>query len=199
MSLVASDKLIATIDGSGLYSEERNLWLWEQVPAELRLTEFSYRTLPDHPAFRWKLIGRGSWRGFDLYSLPVAMQRELAYCFWQIIESGLTINMNYSQLVWWLIILDEDYRAAKKPARCARSWTCRWRAGSGSWPRRAPGGPGSCTGCGRATGRRRCGALPASGDRLRPARVVAARHLEPEVRRADPDPRARARPGDVRL
>jgi hypothetical protein len=51
MSLVASDKLIATIDGSGLYSEERNLWLWEQVPEELRLTEFSYRTLPDHPAF----------------------------------------------------------------------------------------------------------------------------------------------------
>ena len=115
MSLVASDKLIATIDGSGLYSEERNLWLWEQVPEELRLTEFSYRTLPDHPAFRWKLIERGSWRGFDLYSLPVAMQRELAYCFWQIIESGLTINMNYSQLVWWLIILDEDYRAAKRP------------------------------------------------------------------------------------
>ena len=115
MSLVASDKLIATIDGSGLYSEERNLWLWEQVPEELRLTEFSYRTLPDHPAFRWKLIERGSWRGFDLYSLPVAMQRELAYCFWQIIESGLTINMNYSQLVWWLIILDDDYRGAKRP------------------------------------------------------------------------------------
>ena len=115
MSLVASDKLIATIDGSGLYSEERNLWLWEQVPEELRLTEFSYRTLPDHPAFRWKLIERGSWRGFDLYSLPVPMQRELAYCFWQIIESGLTINMNYSQLVWWLIILDDDYRGAKRP------------------------------------------------------------------------------------
>jgi integrase len=115
MSLVASDKLIATIDGSGLYNEERNQWLWEQVPEELRLTEFSYRTLPDHPAFRWKLIERGSWRGFDLYSLPVAMARELAYCFWQIIESGLTINMNYSQLVWWLIILDDDYRGAKRP------------------------------------------------------------------------------------
>jgi hypothetical protein len=48
MSLVASDKLIAALDGKGLYSEERSLWLWEQVPEELRLVEFSYRTLPDH-------------------------------------------------------------------------------------------------------------------------------------------------------
>jgi len=111
MSLVASDRLIATLDGCGLYCEERNLWLWEQVPEELRLVEFSYRTLPDHPAFRWKLKTRGSWRGFDLYTLPEPMQRELAYCFWQIIESGLTITNYYSQLVWWLIMLDDDYRA----------------------------------------------------------------------------------------
>jgi hypothetical protein len=115
MSLVASDRLIATLDGSGLYSQERNWWLWDQVPAQLRLVEFSHRTLPDHPAFRWKLKARGSWRGFDLYTLPEPMQREFAYCFWQIIESGLTINMNYSQLVWWLIILGEDYRVAKRP------------------------------------------------------------------------------------
>jgi integrase len=111
MSLVASDRLIATLDGSGLYTEERNLWLWEQVPEELRLVEFSPRTLPDHPAFRWKLKTRGSWRGFDLYTLPEPMRRELAYCFWQIIESGLTITNYYGQLVWWLIMLDEDYRA----------------------------------------------------------------------------------------
>src|ERR1700756_2441619 len=107
--LVANDRVAAALDASGLYTEERNLWLWEQVPEELRLVEFSPRTLPDHPAFRWKLTERGSWRGFDLYTLPEPMQREFAYCFWQIIESGLTINMNYSQLVWWLIILGQDY------------------------------------------------------------------------------------------
>jgi hypothetical protein len=47
------------------------------------------------------------------------MQRELAYCFWQIIESGLTINLNYSQMVWWLIMLDDDYRATKRPRLCS--------------------------------------------------------------------------------
>jgi integrase len=113
---VASDRLAAALDATGLYSEERNLRLFEQVPEELRLVEFSHRTLPDHPAFRWKLTGVGSWRGFDLYTLPAPMQREFAYCFWQIIESGLTINANYSQLAWWLLILGQDYRAAKRPA-----------------------------------------------------------------------------------
>ena len=114
--LVANDRVAAALDASGLYSEERNLWLCEQVPEELRLVEFSHRTLPDHPAFRWKLTGVGSWRGFDLYSLPEPMQREFAYCFWQIIESGLTINPNYSQLVWWLIILGQDDHAAEAAA-----------------------------------------------------------------------------------
>jgi hypothetical protein len=113
--LVANDRVAAALDATGLYSEERNLWLWEQVPEELRLVEFSHRTMPDHPAFRWKLTGVGSWRGFDLYTLPEPMQREFAYCFWQIIESGLTINPNYSQLAWWLIILGQDYHAAKRP------------------------------------------------------------------------------------
>jgi len=113
--LVANDRVAAALDASGLYTEERNQWLWEQVPEELRLVEFSPRTLPDHPAFRWKLTGVGSWRGFDLYTLPEPMQREFAYCFWQIIESGLTVNQNYSQLVWWLIILGQDYQAAKRP------------------------------------------------------------------------------------
>lgn len=51
MALIASDRLAAALDGSGLYSEERNWWLWEQIPTELRLVEFSYRTLPGHPAF----------------------------------------------------------------------------------------------------------------------------------------------------
>jgi integrase len=112
---VANDRLAAALDATGLYTEQRNLWLWEQVPDGLRLVEFSPRTLPAHPAFRWKLTGVGSWRGFDLYTLPEPMQREFAYCFWQIIESGLTINANYSQLTWWLIILAGDDRVAKRP------------------------------------------------------------------------------------
>lgn len=60
MSHVASAALVEALDGSGLYTEERNLGLWQQVPAELRLTEFSPRTLPDHPAFRWRLGCRRS-------------------------------------------------------------------------------------------------------------------------------------------
>jgi integrase len=123
--LVANDRVAAALDASGLYTEERNRWLWEQIPEELRLVEFSPRTLPDHPAFRWKLTGVGSWRGFDLYTLPEPMQREFAYCFWQIIESGLTINPNYSQLAWWLIILGQDYHAAKKrPIRSLVDRSC---------------------------------------------------------------------------
>jgi hypothetical protein len=112
---VASDRLAAALDATGLYTAQRDLWLWEQVPEELRLVEFSPRTLPAHPAFRWRLKGVGSWRGFDLFSLPEPMQREFAFCFWQVIESGLTINTNYSQLAWWLIILAEDDRVAKRP------------------------------------------------------------------------------------
>jgi hypothetical protein len=191
--LVANDRVAAALDASGLYTEERNRWLWEQIPAELRLVEFSPRTLPDHPAFRWKLTGVGSWRGFDLYTLPEPMQREFAYCFWQIIESGLTINPNYSQLAWWLIILGQDYHAAKRPPmrslvdRSCAKWerelvkTRTKRTGKLGW-----------TVNGHATVRR---CLLASCDRLRPARVVAARHLEPEVRRANPDPNPRTEPG----
>lgn len=70
MSLVASDKLIAALDGKGLYSEERSLWLWEQVPEELRLVEFSHRTLPDHPAFGWKLQGRRVGAGLTSTACP---------------------------------------------------------------------------------------------------------------------------------
>ena len=60
MSRVASAALVRSLDGSGLYTEERNLAIWEQVPAQLRLTEFSPRTLPDHPAFHWRLGCRPS-------------------------------------------------------------------------------------------------------------------------------------------
>ena len=51
MSHVASAALVEALDGSGLYTEERNLALREQVPAELRLTEFS-------PAGRSRIIPR---------------------------------------------------------------------------------------------------------------------------------------------
>lgn len=98
--LIASDRLAAALDGSGLYSEERNWWLWQQVPSELRLVEFSHRTLPGHPAFHWRLEGHPQWRGFDLFSLPEPMQRELAYCVWQVIESGLTINTKATTASW---------------------------------------------------------------------------------------------------
>jgi hypothetical protein len=88
MSQVASAALVEALDGSGLYTEERNLGLWQQVPAELRLAEFSPRTLPDHPAFRWRLGWRPEWRGFDLQPLPEPMQRDVAYCVWRVIDSA---------------------------------------------------------------------------------------------------------------
>jgi integrase len=112
---VASAALIEALDGSGLYTEQRNLELWQQVPPELRLTEFSPRTLPDHPAFRWRLGCRPEWRGFDLGPLPEPMQRDFAYCVWRVVDSGLTINPPYWQLVNWFIHLTEDVRAAGRP------------------------------------------------------------------------------------
>ena len=154
--LVASDGLAAALDASGLYSEERNWWLWEQVPEELRLVEFSHRTLPAHPAFRWRLKGVGSWRGFDLYSLPEPMQREFAYCFWQIIESGLD---GQHQLQPAGVVADHPRRGLPcrtSGRRCARSSTARARSGSASLSRRARGAPGSSGG--RSTGTRRSGA-----------------------------------------
>src|SRR5450755_4848139 len=117
MSHVASAALVEAIDGSGLYTEERNLGLWRQVPAELRLTEFSPRTLPDHPAFRWRLGCRPVWRGFDLQPLPEPMQRDLAYCVWRVIDSGLTITTPYARLVNWFIRLAEDEDRGGRPWR----------------------------------------------------------------------------------
>ncbi|HET6864937.1 MAG TPA: tyrosine-type recombinase/integrase [Solirubrobacteraceae bacterium] len=112
---VASAALVDALDGSGLYTEPRNLALWQQVPAELRLTEFSPCTLPDHPAFRWRLGCRPEWRGFDLGPLPEPMQRDFAYCLWRVIDSGLTITAPYARLVNWLIRLAEDLRLAGRP------------------------------------------------------------------------------------
>jgi len=89
---VASAALVQALDGSGLYTPERNLAIFERVPPELRLTEFSSRTLPDHPAFHWRLEGRATWRGFDLGPLPEPMHRDFAYCPWRVIDSGLQIT-----------------------------------------------------------------------------------------------------------
>lgn len=115
MSRVASAALVASLDGSGLYSEKRNVAIFEQVPPELRLTEFSWRTLPDHPAFHWRLEGRATWRGFDLDGLPEPMQRDFTYCLWRVIDSGLQITAPYGQLIKWFIRLVEETRAAGRP------------------------------------------------------------------------------------
>ncbi|HTP19009.1 MAG TPA: tyrosine-type recombinase/integrase [Solirubrobacteraceae bacterium] len=112
---VASAGLVEALGGSGLYTEERNLGQWRQVPAELRLTEFSPRTLPDHPAFRWRLGCRPEWRGFDLGPLPEPMQRDFAYCLWRVVDSGLTITAPYALLVNWFVYLAEDLRLAGRP------------------------------------------------------------------------------------
>ena len=112
---VASAALAEALDGSGLYTEERNLELWQQVPSELRLAEFSPRTLPDHPAFRWRLGCRPEWRGFDLDGLPEPMQRDFAYCLWRVVDSGLTITAPYALLVNWFIHLAQDPTLAGRP------------------------------------------------------------------------------------
>jgi integrase len=112
---VASAALREALDGSGLYTPERNLAIFEQVPPELRITEFSSRTLPDHPAFHWRLEGRATWRGFDLGPLPEPMQRDFAYCLWRVIDSGLQITAPYGHLIKWFIRLVEETRGAGRP------------------------------------------------------------------------------------
>jgi integrase len=112
---VASAALVQALDGSGLYTPQRNLAIFERVPPELRLTEFSSRTLPDHPAFHWRLEGRATWRGFDLGLLPEPMQRDFAYCLWRVIDSGLQITAPYGQLIKWFIRLVEETRGAGRP------------------------------------------------------------------------------------
>jgi len=148
---VASAALAEALDGSGLYTEERNLALWQQVPVELRLTEFSPCTLPDHPAFRWRLGCRPEWRGFDLGGLPEPMQRDFAYCLWRVIDSGLTITAPYALLVNWFIHLAEEPKLAGRPPfrslidRSVSEWEhelVRERArrrGKLGWPRFGPG------------------------------------------------------------
>ncbi|MCA1679673.1 MAG: tyrosine-type recombinase/integrase, partial [Actinobacteria bacterium] len=151
MSQVASTALVEALDGSGLYTEERSLALWQQVPAELRLTEFSPRTLPDHPAFRWRLGCRPEWRGFDLAPLPEAMQRDFTYCLWRVVDSGLTITAPYALLVNWFIRLTEEKcRDGRPPGRSLidrslKDWEhvlVRQRArrtGKLGWPKFGPG------------------------------------------------------------
>jgi integrase len=151
VSQVASAALVEALDGSGLYTEQRNLELWQQVPAELRLTEFSPRTLPDHPAFRWRLECRPEWRGFDLGPLPEPMQRDFAYCLWRVVDSGLTITAPYALLVNWFVYLAEDVRLAGRPPlrslidRSASQWEHELikerarRRGKIGWPKFGPG------------------------------------------------------------
>lgn len=116
MSQIASDRMIAALDASGAFCEQRNAQLWQQIPDELRLSEFTARTLPDHPAFHWRLEGRPPWRGFDTYALPDTLQRELAYAIWRIVEQGLLIDLPYRHFVGWLVILNDERRNAGRPA-----------------------------------------------------------------------------------
>jgi integrase len=150
MSHVASAALVEALDGSGLYTDERNLELWQQVPAELRLTEFSPRTLPDHPAFRWRLGCRPEWRGFDLGPLPEPMQRDFTYCLWRVIDSGLTITAPYALLVNWFIRLAEEQECGGRPLRSlidrsVQDWEHELikerarRSGNIGWPKFGPG------------------------------------------------------------
>jgi integrase len=151
VSRVASAALVQSLDGSGLYTPERNLAIFEQVPQELRLTEFSSRTLPDHPAFHWRLEGRAKWRGFDLSPLPEPMQRDFTYCLWRVIDSGLTITTSYALLINWFIRLAEETRVAGRPPfrSLIDSSVSRWehelvrerarRTGKLGWPKFGPG------------------------------------------------------------
>ena len=150
MSQVASAALVDALDGSGLFTEERNQGLWQQVPAELRLTEFSPQTLPDHPAFRWRLGCRPEWRGFDLGPLPEPMQRDFTYCLWRVIDSGLTITTPYALLVNWFIRLAEEQDRGGRPLRSLidrslQDWEHELikerarRSGKFGWPKFGPG------------------------------------------------------------
>jgi integrase len=150
VSRVASAALVEALDGSGLFTEERNLALWQQVPPELRLTEFSPRTLPDHPAFRWRLGCRPEWRGFDLGPVPEPMQRDFAYCLWRVVESGLTITAPYALLVNWFIRLAEEHDRGGRPLRSlidrsVQDWEHELikerarRSGNIGWPKFGPG------------------------------------------------------------
>ncbi|MDQ3722082.1 MAG: tyrosine-type recombinase/integrase [Actinomycetota bacterium] len=111
MSQIVSDSMIAALDASGAFSEQRNADLWQQIPDQLRLNEFTARTLPDHSAFHWRLDGRPPWRGFNTIALPDTLQRELAYAIWRIVEQGLLIDLRYRHLVGWLVILNDERRA----------------------------------------------------------------------------------------
>jgi integrase len=151
VSRVASAALVEALDGSGLYTEQRNLELWQQVPAELRLSEFSPRTLPDHPAFRWRLGCRPEWRGFDLAPLPQAMQRDFAYCLWRVVDSGLTITHPYALMANWFIRLAADHADHGRPSwrslidRSVKDWEHELlgerarRTGTLGWPSAGPG------------------------------------------------------------
>jgi integrase len=150
VSRVASAALVQSLDGRGLYTAERNQAIFEQVPSELRLTEFSPHTLPDHPAFHWRLQGRGQWRGFNLAGLPEPMQRDFAYCLWRVIDSGLTITSSYGLLIKWFTRLAEE-ESRDAPAmrslidRSVTDWEHELlrerarRTGKLGWPQAGPG------------------------------------------------------------
>jgi Phage integrase family len=130
--LIASGAQLDELDGRGLYDPERNLELFAQVPAPLRLAHYTPRSVPAHPAFRWR-TEHPKWLDLDLRTLPEPMQRELAYAFWRLVEQGLGLNANYRQLIWRLDQMLDDRRTAARAvpesliALSLREWEREWR------------------------------------------------------------------------
>jgi Phage integrase family len=120
------------LDGDGVFSMERNLELWAQVPEELRLECYTPEALPAHPAFGWRLE-YPYHREVDVRQLPEPMRRELCFAFWRIIEQGLRITDFYAHMARSLELILIERRAAGRPLprslmdQSLHDWEREWR------------------------------------------------------------------------
>jgi len=132
VTMIASAAALDALDGGGLFSAQRNLELFGQVPDELRLELFTPETLPAHPAFRWRLE-HPYHREVDLRRLPEPMRRELCFGFWRIIAQGLLISYDYASLARSLELILIDRAAAGRSVPVSlmelplRRWEREWR------------------------------------------------------------------------
>ena len=132
MTMIGSAAALDALDGGALFSMERNLELFAQVPEELRLDLFSPEALPVHPAFQWRLE-HPYHREVDLRRLPEPMRRELCFAFWRIIEQGLRISDHYAGMTRSLELILIDRAAAGRPQPVSlmelslREWEREWR------------------------------------------------------------------------
>ncbi len=130
--MITSHAAADCLDGDGLFDERRNLELWAQVPEQLRLACYTPELLPAHPAFRWRLV-HPYHREVDLRGLPEAMQRELAFAFWRIVEQGLAITTFYAHMTRSLDLILSDRHAAGRPVPRSlmelslNDWEREWR------------------------------------------------------------------------